>query len=108
MKEIKIELDDDRYRRWVIAAGRSNTPAVEEWVSSLIDRVIAAEAPGRRNPVLHELDPPPLPEVRSCQLCGSPLAADTTLRRTYCSDLCRVRAWRRKRRPSRRSASRRG
>lgn len=97
MHNINIQLEDDQYRRWVIAAGRNGQPAVDLWVSELIDKIIAAEVPGRRNVVVQGLAPEPVPEIRHCRYCGKPLPTLATSRRTYCGDFCRVRSWRRER-----------
>ena len=41
---------------------------------------------------------PPPPERRQCQRCGRSLRAGATIARRYCDDVCRVYAWRGRRR----------
>src|SRR5437660_1125700 len=93
---VAIMLEEGEHRRWVAAAGRAGQP-VDRWVRDLINRVVDAERAGRRVAVMRELIPPTPPqEPRKCEVCGQALSARATSRRLYCSDACRVRAWRRR------------
>jgi hypothetical protein len=93
---IKIVLEEAQYRRLVALAGRRQK-SVDQWVSEIVERVIAAEQPGKINAELNALERPILrvdPPQRPCKFCGQPLDRQATTRRAYCSDVCRVRAWR--------------
>jgi hypothetical protein len=92
---INIVLEDVQYRRALAVAGRQSQ-SVDEWATGIIEKVIAAEEPGKVNPVLHDMARPERLQLptRHCKYCGEELKQLATARRAYCSDLCRVRAWR--------------
>ena len=89
-----IQLDADQYRRWLVIAGRKSTTP-EHLARDLIVRAIESDSAGKINQVLPALEATPTGQPqRFCGQCGDPLPQDSTRRRKYCTDKCRVAAHR--------------
>lgn len=91
---IELALDDDQARRWGIVAGHKGQGSTAAWVVETIDGIVAAERPGRINPLIPKEQPPVPRPPRYCQFCAQELKPYATQRRRYCDDRCRVAAWR--------------
>jgi hypothetical protein len=97
-QSIRFELDAAEYRRLLAIAGRRGLQP-EGLIRNLIERLLLADRPGKVNPVLRAIDPPPLgPPVRHCRYCGKALPPAATVRRKYCRPACRVAGNRRQQR----------
>jgi hypothetical protein len=88
--EIRIRLTQDEFDRWQAAAGTVHT--VEEWARRMCNYALRIEVEGSRasfgrRRLLEEV------AWRQCAWCGGWLES-RTIRRIYCSDTCRVQAWR--------------
>jgi hypothetical protein len=94
---IELALDDDQARRWAIVAGHKGQRSTAAWIVETIDAIVAAETPGRINPLIPQERPPAPRPSRYCQFCGHELRPYATQRRRYCDDRCRVAAWRERR-----------
>jgi hypothetical protein len=87
---LRISLEEGQYRRLHAVAGRRQLQP-EALVRELIATLIDADVPGKINPVLRAIDPPPTgPTVRHCHWCGKTLPLTSTRRRKYCGASCRV------------------
>jgi hypothetical protein len=90
------------FDQWNRAAQLRRLP-LDSWVRAVVNAELARKAAAA--------DEPPPPRVtasarliddynplRDCEYCGFPVAGDSSARRRYCSDRCRVYAFRARRR----------
>jgi hypothetical protein len=93
-KRIRIEVavPEADHVKWAAEAERRGM-TVERWLQTVANFVIAAEVEGERVGSLGRRRM--LADVAmTCALCGSELSPSRTIRKQYCSDECRVAAWR--------------
>jgi hypothetical protein len=107
---IPVQVSEAEFARWNAAAQRKRM-SVDAWVRTTINEYLraAAGADGPRRAANSEQEPAhrrsrPLAwddevdDLRECEYCGWWLDLDATRRKRYCSDTCRIRAWRFRRR----------
>jgi hypothetical protein len=95
VKAVTVELQDEDYAR---ARNHAATLGLrpDAWICEAVNLVLYGELPetdrltGRRQRLTAR--------VGRCWWCGGDLGNVRTRRRRYCSDPCRVKAWRRRRR----------
>jgi hypothetical protein len=93
---LTLQVPDNEFRRWEAEALHFGIP-VADWASRAVTLVLDTEIPGTET--LARKPKRLSSAVMKCKKCGGPLGGDPpTLRRRYCSDICRVRAWRARRR----------
>jgi hypothetical protein len=94
-KRLVLELADEEHARWLREAEHHRIP-LPGWVKRVVRftleaRTTEATIAGRPKRLVSA--------VMSCQECGVGLGGSApTARLRYCSDYCRVKAWRRRRR----------
>jgi hypothetical protein len=88
-----LEVPEEELERWE-AEAKHRGVTVESWARRMLRFVLEAEIEGETTVTLERqrrLDS----EAFRCAYCGGPFGTrNATLRRRYCSDVCRVRAWR--------------
>jgi hypothetical protein len=95
--DVVLKLSEEEFLDWNRAAQRAKTD-LPAWVVETVrsHRAAASAQPARRRlrdqpPALSWLeDDPPM----WCEYCGDSLDFTATRRKRFCSDICRVRAWR--------------
>jgi hypothetical protein len=94
---VKVSVPDSEYERWEAEAQRRQMRDVGKWLRVLANFAIDAEVEGE--PVASLGRRRHLAEVAMrCVTCGAPLGYLRSARKRYCSDACRVAAWRQRRR----------
>lgn len=89
---VQVSVPASEYDRWAAEAKRRDL-SVERWLRTVANFVIAAEVEGERAASLGRRRL--LSSVAmTCALCGGGLGQSRTIRKLYCSDECRVAAWR--------------
>lgn len=94
--EVSIRVSEEEFAAWNRRALRTDTD-LSGWVRAIVNLALAEPTP--RPPrstapialALHRLDEEP---PYSCEYCGFDFDFTATMRRRFCSDLCRVKAWR--------------
>jgi hypothetical protein len=96
--EVSLRLSEAEFVGWSRAAAKSNTD-LPSWIRTIISDHVARPTPHAETAgpaggpeALHWLDGSDI--FRACEFCGSGLAFTATRRRRFCSDECRLRAWR--------------
>jgi hypothetical protein len=95
--KVELYLPHEEWLNWNRAAekARSDLPA---WIRTVVNAARVARAPSRKTSSraqresLHWEDEAGY--AAACGYCGHPLDYTATRRKQYCSDPCRVRAWR--------------
>ena len=93
---VRIGLPEFEFQRWETEAQRQNL-TVDEWLRRVGNFVLDAEVEGTkvistgRRRMLASI-------AMKCAWCGDGLGVDRSLRKKYCSDNCRVLAWRMRKR----------
>jgi hypothetical protein len=96
MIEIPVRVSEEEFVAWSRRAlqTKSELPA---WVRTVVNHALAAPTPRKPRPTartgsaLHWLDDE---HAYACDYCGFDLDYTATRRKRFCSDVCRVRAWR--------------
>jgi hypothetical protein len=89
---IEVAAPEAEHAKWAAEAKRRGM-TVERWLRTVANFVIAAEVEGEsvgslgRRRMLADV-------AMTCALCGRALGSSRTIRKQYCSDECRVAAWR--------------
>jgi hypothetical protein len=92
-RRLTIEVPEEELERWE-AEAKHRGIQVESWARRMLRFVLEAEVAGETTVTLGR-QRRLAAEAFKCMWCGGPLGTRTaTLRRRYCSDVCRVRAWR--------------
>jgi hypothetical protein len=111
--EISLLIPEAEFLAWsrIAERHRSDLPA---WIRTVVNHHIetpvarptsTTRAPSALGaPTLYRLDQATQPSA--CEYCGLQLPFDATRRRRYCSDECRVRAWRYRTRTRRKTINR--
>lgn len=97
MKSISVRVSRDEYETWVGHAQTRGIP-VAEWVYRAVRLVLEADLPGTTT--ITGRPKRLLSRAVKCHWCGAGFEGAATRRRRYCSDVCRVRAWRARTRSS--------
>jgi hypothetical protein len=85
-------VDDEEYAAWKAEADRYELP-VGDWALRVIRYMLETDSM-RRPPSINGRRRPLASEAMDCLWCGQALPKPFTVRRRYCSDRCRVEAWR--------------
>jgi hypothetical protein len=108
--KVELYLPHEEWLDWNRAAQKAGSD-LPSWIRTVVNAAQAAPAPSRkaspraRSEALHWDDEAGY--AAACGYCGFPLEFTATRRKQYCSDECRVRAWRvRKRREAARRNAR--
>jgi hypothetical protein len=99
---IGLEMSESEFAEWNRAAQLRRLP-LDSWIRAIVNGELVRKAAAAGEPVPPRVttfarlkdDYNPL---RDCEYCGLPVAGDSTARRRYCSDNCRVYAFRARRR----------
>ena len=102
--EILLRVPEPEFFDWNRAAFHAETD-LQTWVRRVVNHHLAVPAPRAGNrplpnqpDALHWRDDE---DIRmSCEYCGFDLDFTATRRKRFCSDVCRVRAWRLRKRSS--------
>jgi predicted nucleic acid-binding Zn ribbon protein len=99
---IGLEISESEFAEWNRAA-QLRRLQLDSWLRAIVNNEIARRAatPGKPVPprvasfarLKDDYNP-----LRDCEYCGWPIAGDSSARRRYCSDKCRVYAFRARRR----------
>jgi hypothetical protein len=110
--DVPLSIPEEEFLAWNRAAFKTRND-LHSWVRMVVNRALASPTPrpGARSvehpQALHWLDDDP---HRPCEYCGLRLDFTATRRKRFCSDVCRVNAWRLRKRvaekPQRRSRPR--
>ena len=89
---IEIAVPEADHAKWAAEAERRGM-TIERWLRTVANFIIAAEVEGERVGSLGRRRM--LADVAmTCALCGREFDSSRTIRKQYCSDECRVAAWR--------------
>jgi len=92
-RTLRIEVPEKELERWE-AEAKHRGVRVESWARRMLRFVLEAEVEGETTVSLGR-QRRLASEAFKCLWCGGPFGTPTaTARRRYCSDVCRVRAWR--------------
>jgi predicted nucleic acid-binding Zn ribbon protein len=95
---VQIRVPPTEFQRWTDHAERERLE-LDHWLRRIVNFVLDAEIDGTKSVTLgHQRRL--ITEVRKCVWCGRALPPPIDVRKRYCSDSCRVRAWRARRRAS--------
>jgi hypothetical protein len=98
---IGLEIGESEFAEWNRAAQLRRLP-LDTWVraivnSELIRKAAAADEPAPPRVVTSARLVDDYNPLRDCEYCGFPIAGDSSARRRYCGDRCRVYAFRARR-----------
>jgi hypothetical protein len=90
--EVTVSVPLSEYESWEAQAKRYGMP-VAEWLRRVGNFVLAAEVEGTREVTTGRRRMLAAVAMK-CAWCGGGLGTDRSIRRIYCTDSCRVLAWR--------------
>jgi hypothetical protein len=89
---IRLSLDDMERARWQHEAERYDLP-LDAWVIRVVRHMLDMQRK-QMGPSVRGRPWSAAGEAALCRWCGRVLPTWVTVRRRYCSDVCRVQAWR--------------
>jgi hypothetical protein len=93
---VRIGVPESEFERWETEARRQNM-TVDEWLRRVSNFVLDAEVEGAK--VISTGRQRMLASIAvKCAWCGDGLGVNRSIRKKYCSDNCRVLAWRMRKR----------